>query len=224
MQSRPLISCLHVAPALVLVLTACTTTTRIDNYQRSSMGAIEHGEAVVVLREPHLAARETENDFIDCVGKALSRSDDALRVIPRGEFVDGMYPYFEDGTAPVSVEGVSKLAENPVARERMAGMNLRYLVWIDGFTANVDGTGSMSCAISPAGGGCLGWTAWTNEGAYTAEIWDLKLGIEAGSFELDARGTSHLIGLLVPIPLLANVKGNACSAVAHWIAFSVRGG
>jgi len=208
---------------MVVCLTGCGSTMEVKNYQQTQSAALKLDEAVVVLGQPQLVERETELDFIDCVGEKLTRIEASPRVIPRDVFVDGMYPYFEEGTAPTSVEAVAEYAANPATRARMAEMNVRYLVWIDGFTETVDGGGSMSCTISPAGGGCLGWTNWTNEGAYNAEIWDLKRGVEASSFELDARGTSHLIGLVVPIPLLANVKGNACDTMAQWVAFAMRG-
>lgn len=219
-QSQTAMACLL---GLMLYLCGCASTMEVKNYRQTQPGAIRMDEAVVVLAQHQLVERETERDFVECVGRKLTRIETSPRVIPRDAFIDGMYPYFEAGTAPTSVEAIAKHAANPAMRARLSEMNVRYVIWIDGFTETVDGSGSMSCTISPAGGGCLGWTNWTNEGAYNAEIWDLKRGVEVSSFELDARGTSHLIGLVVPIPLLANVKGNACDVMAKWVAFAIGG-
>lgn len=207
----------------MLYLSGCGSTMDVRNYQREPSGAVKLEGAVVVLGKPHLARRETALEFIDCVGKKLTRTEASPRVIPSDAFVDGMYPYFEAGTAPTSAETLAEYASDAPIRARMRALDVRYLVWIDGYTETVDGGGSMSCALSPAGGGCLGWTNWTNEGTYNAEIWDLQRGVEASSFDLDARGTSHLIGLVVPIPLLANVKGDACDAMANLVAFAIQG-
>jgi len=205
-------------------LAACASTTTINNYQRARIGAIGPGERLVVLSEYQNVAVETEGEFIGCVGDSLRESGYEIEVIDHRAFIDGMYPYFEAGTAPTSVQAISTLSQDPVAQARMSDLNVRYLVWVEGDTATIDKNGSMSCTISPAGGGCFGWASWTNHGFYNAKIWDLKLGIEASTFDIDAKGTSHLIGVVVPIPLLANVESSACKALAHWIAFAVQGG
>lgn len=153
---------------IVFYLSGCSSTMDVRNYQRAPSGAVKLEGAVVVLGKPHLARRETELDFIDCVGEKLTRTEASPAVVPRDTFVDGMYPYFEAGTAPTSAEAMAEYASDAPIRARMREMDVRYLVWIDGFTQTVEGGGSMSCALSPAGGGCLGWTNWTNGGTYKA--------------------------------------------------------
>lgn len=210
--------------ALVMGMTvaACSSATNVNDVGQTQLTNYEAGEAVVFLSKHQLAAAETDADFVDCVGKSLAKQDAAIPVISQQQFVDGMYPYFEARTAPTNVQGLSRLIGDPAVRDRLANMNVRYLVWLDGATETVDKSGSFSCAVGPGGGGCLGWTQWKDQGSYEATIWDLKEHSESGSFNIESSGTSHLVGVIVPIPLLARVESDACTATAQRIALAVK--
>lgn len=205
-------------------LAGCGSTTLVKDFEKTRVGSLSDGEAVVVLSNYKTAALETEADFIDCVSESLSEDDAALRVIGQRDFIDGMYPYFEASTAPANVDAINRLTYDPASRERMDEMNVRYIVWIDGDTQTVDKNGSFSCTISPGGGGCFGWASWTDRGSYQAKIWDIKNREETGSFNVDSTGTSHLVGVVLPIPMLASVESEACEAMAQRVTVAVAGG
>ncbi|RME62297.1 MAG: hypothetical protein D6782_12495 [Alphaproteobacteria bacterium] len=204
------------------VLAGCGSATVVNDVQQMHAGKFEQGEAVVILSKPNPAAAETDGDFVDCVGRSLAKQDPDIRVIAQQQFIDDMYPYFETRTAPTNVQSLSTLAGDPAVRRRMAEMNVRYLIWLDGNTQTVDRSGSFSCAVGPGGGGCLGWAKWKDQGSYVATIWDLKDRDEAGTFNVETTGTSHLVGVIVPVPLLAGVESEACDATAQRIALSVK--
>jgi len=73
----------------------------------------------------------------------------------------------------------------------------------------------LSCAASPAGGGCFGLLWWENDSSYEAAIWDLEDGTSAGEVSTDVRGTSVIPALIVPIPLIARTQSAACKGLAQ---------
>lgn len=204
------------------VLAGCNSATQVHDIGQTQLASYVEGEAVVFLSKPQLATSETDAGFIACVGNALAKQDAGIPVIPQQQFIDGMYPFFEARTAPTSVQGLARLMGEPAVRDRLAEMNIRYLVWLDGNTETVDKSGPFSCAVGPGGGGCIGWTQWKDQGSYEATIWDLKEQGETGSFNIESSGTSHLVGLIVPVPLLARVESDACMATAQRIALAMK--
>ncbi|MDT8319494.1 MAG: hypothetical protein RQ826_03095 [Xanthomonadales bacterium] len=209
---------IRILTALVFVcLNACMSTTVIDEHRATTTSGISAGESVVVLGRRHRSGQETEIDFISCVGSQLSNGSDALNIIPEKEFVDSLYPYFETSTAPMDVKNLDRLVKNPAIARRFSDLNLRYFVWIDGFTETVDKRGSMSCAVGPGGGGCFGFTSWDDSANYEATIWDFKHLELAGKISAETTGTSYVPALLIPIPLLARVQSNACKSMADQI-------
>ena len=202
-------------------LSGCRTTTVVDEY-RIEPATITRGESIVVLGRRHDMNKDTERDFIECVGESLTGSATNLQVIPEAEFVDAMYPWFEVSTAPMDVSNMERLLENPAVADRLEKFRLRYFVWIDGFTETTDSAGSVSCAVGPGGGGCLGFKTWDDESHYEASIWDLEQRRESGKINTETSGTSYVPALIIPIPLLARVKATACSAMAEQLLTFIR--
>ena len=198
---------------VLVALGACKSTTIIDE-TRQAPTSINVDEAVVVLGRRTSGEHETEHDFISCVGESLVHGENAIRVIPEKEFVDSMYPYFEASTAPMDVKNLGTLVQNPAIANKFEDFKVRYFVWIDGFT---DSSGSISCSISPAGGGCFGFATWDDESEYEASIWDFKNMNLSGKISASTQGTSYLPAIVIPIPLLARVQANACKSMAEQI-------
>jgi hypothetical protein len=198
----------------LLGLSACQTTTIIDEH-RNVPASIGANESVVVLGRHNPIGQQTDGDFVRCVGDRLGAGTGRLSVVPQGEFLDSVYPWFEASTAPTDVKNLDKLlAVDSVAR-RFSQYGIRYFIWIDGFTETTDRSGSMSCAIGPGGGGCFGFASWTDEADYEASIWDVKDSIISGKINTDSHGTSYVPAVIIPIPLLARVKANACASMAQ---------
>lgn len=199
-----------------VLLTGCKSTTIIDEH-RVAPAHLSSGDAIVVLGRRHGSDRETEYDFIRCVGNNLAGGDKAVNVIPEKTFVDSMYPYFETSTAPTDVKNLEKLVRVPEIAQKFNDFHVRFFVWIDGFTETTDSAGSISCAIGPGGGGCFGFASWDDEANYEASIWDFKELSLTGKISAETQGTSYLPAIIIPIPLLARVQANACSAMAQQI-------
>ena len=201
---------------VTILFSGCKSTTVIDEY-RDAETSLNSGDAVVVLGRRHNSEHDTERDFVNCVGKSLASDDKKIKVIPEEQFVDSMYPYFEVSTAPTDVKNLNQLVKNPAIARKFTELKLRYFIWIDGFTETTDKSGSISCSITPAGGGCFGFASWDDESNYEATVWDFKKLDMAGRISDKTKGTSYLPAIIIPIPLLARVKAHACSSMADQI-------
>lgn len=198
--------------ATTVLLSACGATTTIDEFRPSTAPVeISTGEKVVILGRRDAGHYETDRDFVDCVAGRIESP--GIAILPEQEFIDAIYPWFEPRTAPKGLRRLTRLMEEPIVRDRVAIEDVRYLVWLDGTTETVDKAGSMSCALGPTGGGCLGLVQWEKESVYEAIIWDLRDVTEKGRIRVDSSGTSYVIGVLAPIPLLSPVKRDACAGL-----------
>jgi hypothetical protein len=217
------IKALIMALLIPVSLLACKSTTVIDE-RREAATSIEIDESIVILGRRHNSEYETEEDFVDCVGSSLTTGGDKLNVIPEQIFVDSMYPYFETSTAPMDVKNLNNLIKIPAIAEKFSDFNIRYFIWIDGFTERTDSAGSISCSIGPGGAGCFGFATWDDESEYEASIWDFKTKDLSGMISASTQGTSYMPAVVIPIPLLANVESNACKRMADQIeSFIVNG-
>lgn len=199
---------------LLISLSACTNTT-VDEYrENSTFLTLDSTERVVVLGRRHYADYETEPDFIDCIGEKLE-ADKEISVLPEREFVDLLYPWFEPRTAPLGLKRLAKMLNEPMIAQRFKEQSLRYMIWIDGSTETTDRDGSVSCAVGPGGGGCFGFTTWEKTGTYEAVIWDLQTLKESGRVKVEARGSSYMVAIILPIPIVAQVQDQACNGIGQ---------
>ncbi|MCO1333226.1 hypothetical protein MO867_02625 [Microbulbifer sp. OS29] len=197
---------------IIIFVSGCTTVV-IDEYRRSD-GELTEGDSVVILGRRHSSEYETEPDLIACVGRELHNPEQGVNIIPEKEFVDIMYPWFEPRTAPMHVRSLDRLMENKNVRERMEAYGVKYIVWIDGSTETTASAGSISCTISTGGAGCFGFGTWDKESDYEAAVWDFRDRELSGKLSADAKGTSYMPAIVIPIPLIARVQNNACKGMA----------
>jgi hypothetical protein len=220
---RPNLSAVRLGGLLagVSLLAGCMTA-KIEE-SRTLPTAIGSGEAVVILAKPKVDGVSSEDDFMDCVGDKLGAGT-GINVRPNNAFVDSLFPWFEPSTAPQRAEGVRRLLARPLVAERIAQTGVRYLIWLDGVTRKVDSGGSMSCAIGPGVGGCLGFGWWEKTSDYEATIWDLNEAKSAGTVSAKVNGTSAMLGVLVPVPFIARVQSAACDRMASQLQQFLKGG
>ncbi len=195
-----------------LLLAGCVNSTVQE--VRSGATGIRDSDQVVVLGRRHNNGYETEPDFVSCVGNSLGSGRDRIAVLPERQFVDTLFPFFEPRTAPLEIRDLPSLMANEMVAARLQQKRIRYLVWLDGSTSTNDTTGSMTCAVSPAGGGCFGFVSWDRESAYEASIWDLESMTRVGKISTDATGTSYMPAVILPLPLIARVQSSACGGMA----------
>jgi hypothetical protein len=196
----------------IITVSGCTTSTVQD--VRIGDTGIADGEAIVIMGKSYHLGNETEAKYIQCIEDAMAQGSEGLRVIPRRQFVDSLFPWFEPRTAPAETKNLAKLMSRPGVAEKIAEQNIRYIVWLAGDTEKVAGGGSMSCAAGPGGGGCFGFAWWQKDADYDASVWDLD-GLEsAGTVSTDVSGKSFMPALVIPLPFIARTQAKACHTLA----------
>ena len=198
---------------MLLLLNGCMTA-RVEESKNAATG-LRNGESVVILETSYHSGNETEDEFMSCVSKVLQRGKNSIDVFPGAEFVDALFPWLEPRTMPRGPDAMPELMGRPGVEERLKASGVRYIVWVTGDTERSSGGGSLSCAASPAGGGCFGLLWWENDSSYEAAIWDLNDGTSAGEVSTDVRGTSVIPAVIVPIPLIARTQAAACKGLAQ---------
>lgn len=196
----------------ILATSGCVTSSvdeMVFNEPTEGIG----DSSVVILGRRHASDYETEPDFIKCVGKHISSRDKSISVIGELEFINALYPWFEPRTAPLHPRDIERLLQQQPVAEKMLALKTEYMIWIDGSTVRSGSTGSMSCGIGPGGGGCFGFSTWSNDSNYEAVIWDFTDKAEVGRVNTTASGQSYMPAVIVPIPIIAPVQGTACDGI-----------
>lgn len=203
--------------ALAAMLGACTTTN-IDQVRHTetqlNMGS---GSTIAVLGRRHSADYETEPFIVECIGEQMDRSAKSFTVMNEEQFSDRLYPWFEPRTAPLKPERFKKLLNDPMVAERVDAIGVEYIVWIDGNTETTDSSGSLSCAIAPGAAGCIGFSSWEKDSTYEVEVWNMNTFDAVAEISSQGTGRSYMPAIVVPIPLIARVKTNACKGIADQI-------
>ncbi|MGK0375477.1 MAG: hypothetical protein ACJA2E_001956 [Arenicella sp.] len=203
-----------VVGTLLIILSACTTIN-VDHVRLKETAALEEGDAMVVLGRHQTAEIQTEASLVSCIGGRLAKGTGDVRIIPEAEFVDAFYPWFEARTAPLHPKKLRKVLNQPAVADKIKGLNIRYFVWVEGSTERTNSAGSMTCSIGPGGGGCFGFGTWEDTSDYETTIWDLDTFSEVGRVSTEAVGTSYMPAFVIPLPLLAQVEGDACQGMGN---------
>ena len=198
-----------------LLITSCSTT-RIDQEVNAAY-SIEDGESIVVLSDSYHTGNKTENDFMDCLNRSLSKKQDQFNVISTTEFQNIFYPWFEPSTAPQNIEDLPKLLSKQIIKDKLDELEIKYLVKVTVETKTNASSGALSCAAGPGGGGCFGFAWWDDTSSYEASAWDLSQETSVGNLSANVSGTSVIPAIVIPIPILARTQSNACEGLTQQI-------
>jgi hypothetical protein len=213
MTKRTLTPNLSLLAALAF-LAGCASTTTVDDY-RPTTEPIDIGqeERVAILGRRDAGHYETDRGFMECLANKMNRAN--FRVMTEEEFIDALYPWFEPRTAPKHLKRLKRLMQDPVIQDKVRQEKIRYLVWLDGEVESHGMEGAMSCGMGPSGAGCFGYTSWDKNAMFEAIVWDLSDLTEEARIRVDSEGTSYVIGIVAPIPLLTPVKSQACEGMGN---------
>jgi hypothetical protein len=189
----------------------CGSVTTVDDFRPTSEPIdIQAGEKVAILGRRDAGHYETDRSFVECLGKRLGKSD--FQIMTEQEFVDALYPWFEPRTAPKHLKRLKRILEDPVAREKVRQEGISHLVWLEGEVESHGTSGAMQCTFGPVAG-CWGYTSWEKSAMFEAIVWDMVDLTEEARIRVDSEGTSYVIGIAAPIPLLTPVESEACEGL-----------
>jgi len=197
------------------LITSCTTT-RLEEQTNLPFEILE-GESVVITSDSYHSGNNTENDFLECINKSLSKKQKKFNVIPSQQFINQLYPWFEPRTAPQTTENLANFLAKDLIRNKIESLDVKYFVNITGQTKTNSSSGALSCAAGPGGGGCFGLAWWDDTSAYTASIWDLDQESSVGNVSANVSGTSVIPALVIPIPIIARTQKTACEELTDQI-------
>ena len=198
-----------------ILITSCSTT-RIDQEVNAAY-SIKDGESIVVLSDSYHTGNKTENDFMDCLNRSLSKKQDQFNIISTTEFQNIFYPWFEPSTAPQNIEDLPKVLGKQIIKDKLDELEIKYLVKVTGETKTNASSGALSCAAGPGGGGCFGFAWWDDTSSYEASVWDLSQETSVGNLSANVSGTSVIPAIVIPIPILARTQSNACEGLTQQI-------
>lgn len=202
--------------SLALLLAGCVASS-VEVLREGDTGIGTQDSVVVLGKNLQTAGHETEIGYIGCVGSSLLGTETPFQVISQERFKDLTFPWFEPRFAPREMPEFSAYMDEPLLRDRVESLGVRYIVWIEGTTENTGSSGGMTCAASPAGAGCFGFVSWEKSSQYEASIWDVHNNASVGKISSQASGTSFMPAVIVPVPMIARVQANACSNMAEQI-------
>jgi len=192
-------------------LGGCGSMTTVDDYRPTSEPIpIGAGEKVAILGRRDAGHYVTDRSFIECLVKRMENS--SFQVMPEQEFVDALFPWFEPRTAPKHLKRLKRIMQEPSVKAKVEQEQISHLVWLDGEVETQGVQGAMTCGMMPTAG-CFGFTSWDKTVMFEAIVWNMVDLTEEARIRVDSEGTSYVIGIVAPIPLLTRAESQACQGM-----------
>lgn len=163
-----------------------------------------------------LPASRGAQRWVECVSDALDDKTRA-RIVGADRFRDALFPWFETSTLPDTAEGLAQRIRRALAHAGTQSTLYPTLALIGGDTTN-QFKGPFYCGGNAMGAGCLGAASGERKTVIRVAIWDLQRATQTTEFESSESGTSILLGLVLPIPLIAATEGRACELAASGLS------
>ena len=200
-----------------LLWTGCTTPPSRPVETRDVAGG---GTVTVLLNYMGLEGRAIEQELVACVGEGIRKVHPELRVVPPDEFRRVAFPDLAPDASPRSPQYLGMLLDNPVLRERIAPLRLRYVIMIGGDT-RVTQRGGMTMLPASVPGGPLPVGGWVRDRQteLAASILDLTRARPTTELNASASGTSWLVVFgLLPVGAPALTEAQACAELGDKVA------
>jgi hypothetical protein len=198
---------------VALLLTGCSTGWPSS---KPSLGGLAPDDAIAIIA--HDDARAQEGKLVACARRELKGSRWAKRIVAPDEF--RRLALTNPSQRPRSHDDWAELARDPSFQERIAGLNLRYLIVVKSRYWKSPST--WNAAPNPAS--LVIWADWDVYSEMSAQIVDLPNARHAGMWSATGSGTSSggviLVYLVVPIPWVkpSFPEGVACSKFGEGVS------
>ncbi len=113
-------------------LWAGCTTAHMGEGRGQAANAAGSEAVTILLNYMGLEGRTVEEEIVGCIRDGIRKTHPALRIVPPDEFRHTAFPDLAPEAAPKSPEYLGMLLSDPVFRERIMPLNIRYLIAIGG--------------------------------------------------------------------------------------------
>jgi hypothetical protein len=202
--SKKMRSIERIASCIVVLVCLAGCTTEVQHI-RGSCGTVERDDAVTLVLENEYSGDRSpeevaalEASISECLQRALKEGGQAVTLILPDDFRRVVFPDLDSTSAPASAKTLASVLEVPHVREKIDGLQLRYLIAIRaGTTSKVHG------GAAPYTVGAVHWKLTY----LTAFIIDVKNASETG----EVRVTVESVGFYTfPIIWPAVTESPAC--------------
>jgi hypothetical protein len=201
-------------------LTALTPQSNGSPAARS--GAI----TILFTADFSLSAVPTDPGAVEtCITGAIQTQQPGLRIVPASEFNRVAFPDLPSGAAPTDMKYLSTVLPHPVFQERIAPLNLRYLIAVTGGTDEERSGGAISGA-APRAFAVVGGYVWDRKSSFRATIVDLRSAQPAAQAQSASEGRAWLF-FIMPSPIILGApvftESKACAELGAAIASFIAG-
>ena len=217
---------------LVVCLSNATCTTSSVELSTGQLPSgdslIERGEAVTILftADFSLTAVPVDAGAVEsCITTAIEKQQPKIPIVPAGEFIRVAFPDLPSGGAPTDVKYLSVVLPHPLFRERIAPLNLRYLIAVSGGTES-DRSGGTISGAAPRAFAIIGGYVWDRKSIFRATIIDLRSAQPAAQAQSASGGRAWLF-FIMPSPIVvgapAFTETRACAELGAAIGSFLAG-
>ncbi len=205
------------AVVILLAVSACVTEVRHEETVEVVLRHVQDGGMAVV------GVSEADGELADCVALALAKQRPSASIKMEDEFRSSLFPWFEPATRPDNPADLSVVIAKALVKSRLEEIGVRYLVAVEkgarireedllagGSYLGPDGTMLCGAGGYPPAAGCLGLLLREKTSGITAVVWDLREGTRTGELGVTVEGVSVVPAFILPIPLIAPTKSQAC--------------
>jgi hypothetical protein len=171
--------------------------------------------------DPADAMNALGGDMEDCLCARIREVAPEIVVTRQRAIRDALFPLLEPATQPATEEAFATLLARDDVRTRLARRGLRYLVAFTGGTIKAEPGGFVLCGGYEAGG-CLGFS-WQREATrLDAALWSLDSVNGPRRESAKSEGAFVMPAFLLPVPIPARTKADACRELGSRIAIAIR--
>jgi hypothetical protein len=174
----------------LMTCSACSTSGVVGASVRAEPG---EGLSIAFIGDVPLSSSSGyERGLVSCVADAVRERLASLRIVPSHVLLEALFPPGADGGDALDPLSLMLLRDDPVARQRLTAVGIRYVIALSGGSAMVSSE-NVNMAPIAAGG------VWTRRSSYSAEIYDVASGQVTGSASAHADAGGGLgMGLIPP--------------------------
>jgi len=207
--------------ARALVAASCLFCTSLLAAQTASPAAIAVG-IVWWPADPADALDAMGGDIEACLTARIREVAPEIVVTPQRTIRDTLFPLLEPATQPATEADFAALLAREDVRARLLRRGLQYLIVFSGGTLEDKPGGFILCGAGYGGGGCLGFIWQGETTTLDAALWSLDDSVKIRHEGAKVEGTFMMPAFVLPVPIPALTKSQACHELGSRIALAIR--